>query len=600
MLFNKVLRTGSYPREWNLGYVSTIFKAGKRDNPDNYRCITIISCLGKLFGTVLNNRLQIFLEKYEIIKDVQIGFKKKSRTVDHMFVLKAILDKYKCLKKKLFLCFVDFSKAYDSVWRHGLLFKLLNYEIGGNFYECIKHMYSNTSCAIKEKQMCSDQVETFKGVRQGDPLSPTLFNIYTNDIPDIFLEEECQPITLYERKLSVLQYADDIVIMSETVEGMKKCLHNLEEYCGKWLLDVNVSKTKIMCTMSNKTGDPIFTINNKVVEIVHEYKYLGCIIDDKGSFRKGMKLLYDKARRAIFALKRYTANNNLNAKILLDLFDKMIEPVLLYASEIWTGEIYKNVRKNIYDKFEGELLHRSFVKYTLKVHKKASTIAIMSETGRYPVILNAIKQVIKYQERISSMGSNTLLSEALQTCQEIKCKKTGWVHEFEKLNDLFKVDEYLYSNAQLAKEIMKINYRSNINKDIMESNKLRTFKLFKNELKYEPYLNIVKNETDRSNLTRFRISAHDLNIERGRYNKKDIINRKCRFCEEIEDEQHIFSCPKYENYRNALYEKITCQVPNFDDLDTKSKFIFLMSSEDNITKDVAKFITNVFNIRKGE
>lgn len=94
------------------------------------------------------------------------------------------------------------------------------------------------------------------------------------------------------------------------------------------------------------------------------------------------------------------------------------------------------------------------------------------------------------------------------------------------------------------------------------------------------------------------MSAHDLHVETGRYCKTDISQRKCKFCQDIEDERHVFSCHKYESYRKTLYEKISENVPNFRNLNEENKFIYIMSLEDENIKDVARYISNVMEIRK--
>ena len=138
-LFNKLLIFGYFPQCWNDGYISPIYKSGETTDPNNYRGITINSCLGKFFTLLLNSRSTNFLDSNNIIKPNQIGFRKSFRTADRIFVLKTILDSYFKDKKKLYVCFVDFKKASDSVWRNGHFFKLINCGISKTF---------NNSCII--------------------------------------------------------------------------------------------------------------------------------------------------------------------------------------------------------------------------------------------------------------------------------------------------------------------------------------------------------------------------------------------------------------------------------------------------------------------
>jgi exonuclease III len=596
-LFNKILSMGEYPEKWNIGYISTIHKAGPKENPDNYRCLTIISCLGKIFGSILNNRLQEFLEKYNIIKNTQIGFKKKSRTQDHMFVLKTVIDKYKMLKKDLFVCFVDFSKAYDNVWRNALLYKILLQNVGGNFYKCIKNMYAKTLCVVKEGNYYSDPVETLLGVRQGDPLSPALFNLFTNDIPDLF-DDSCKPVMLNESSIQCLQYADDIVIFSESKEGLQQCLTKLEQYCKVWEMSVNTKKTQIM-VYSNKRSRPNyqFMFNDATLNIVDEYKYLGCIFSNNRNFKKCTELLADKAKRATFYIKKILKQNNLSPSHQLNIFDKMVVPIMTYGAEIWCGDFIKKLTKtDKNDCIPAEKIHRHYIKYVLGVHRKASNDAVMAESGRYPIFGEAIKLFINYANHLINAKPGSLLKEANEVAKDLENHNIGWWYEYRKI-----IKSLDYDNEELvmAKEV-KLKFQEKIREttisNIKKGKKLRTYCLFKDIYKYEPYLDQVKNVRHRKDFTRLRISAHDLNIERGRYANLQVEKRLCKFCNNIEDEKHVMMiCEEYSDIRKLFLDKLIKINPNLAQLDCDNCFIYIMSSEDEeFTKSVSHFVTLLF------
>ena len=114
-LFNLVLSTGHYPSIWSIGRIVSIHKKGDPSNPVNYRGITISSTLGKLFNSILNRRLCNFLDDRNILCDEQSGFRKKHRTSDHMFILKNVINKYKRGRKSLYIAFVDFKQAFDTI-----------------------------------------------------------------------------------------------------------------------------------------------------------------------------------------------------------------------------------------------------------------------------------------------------------------------------------------------------------------------------------------------------------------------------------------------------------------------------------------------------
>ena len=133
VLFNSILRTGQYPSQWCKGFIIPIFKNGDPMYPNNYRGITILNALSKLFNTIMNNRLKSYILKHRLVDQKQIGFKKGARTSDHMFVLKTLIDKYTTKNGQLYTCFVDFKKAFDSVNHVYLLYKLQKAGIHGFF-----------------------------------------------------------------------------------------------------------------------------------------------------------------------------------------------------------------------------------------------------------------------------------------------------------------------------------------------------------------------------------------------------------------------------------------------------------------------------------
>ena len=123
-LFNLILNSRNFPTQWNFGLIKNLHKGGNKDDPNNYRGITLNSSLGKLFCAILHQRLALFCDKNNIIAKEQAGFRKGYRTTDHIFILKTIVKSYIRQNKKLYTCFVDMEKAFDSVCRKGLLHKI--------------------------------------------------------------------------------------------------------------------------------------------------------------------------------------------------------------------------------------------------------------------------------------------------------------------------------------------------------------------------------------------------------------------------------------------------------------------------------------------
>ena len=150
-LFNLIFISRCTPSSWSLGLISLIYKSGEKMDPDNYRGICVISCLSKLFLLILTQRLSSFVNTCKIINRSQIGFQNSKRTSDHIFSLKTIINKHvsSVPRGKIYMCFVDFKKAHDSVWQEGLFAKLEALNINGPFLDLLKSLHKNASYSVK-------------------------------------------------------------------------------------------------------------------------------------------------------------------------------------------------------------------------------------------------------------------------------------------------------------------------------------------------------------------------------------------------------------------------------------------------------------------
>ena len=303
-LFNLILSTSHFPHQWNESLISLLHKKGSFYDTNNYRGISITSCLSKCFTALMADRLLNCLETNNLLHFSQAAYRKKSRTTDHIFTFKSILNNY-CLKKKqkLYCCFIDFKKAFDSVWRDAMLLKLLQLGIGGEFYYLIKNMYSITKSRIRFSKGLTEYFHSELGIKQGDCLSPILFNVFINDMHSIF-DNHCDGILVNDIKLNHLLFADDLVIVSETRSGLQKCLDKLHDYTQTWALDINIGKIKaIIFQRYGKRTQDNFNIGGLEIEQVNKYTYLGIPFDSSGCFTSAEIELKSKALKAMFQLQ---------------------------------------------------------------------------------------------------------------------------------------------------------------------------------------------------------------------------------------------------------------------------------------------------------
>ena len=171
-----------------------------------------MSCLAKLFHSLVNNRLVSYLKKHSVSSEFQIGFMKGYRTTDHIFVLRFLIDNYvnRC-QKDIFAPFIDFCKAFDRIWRDALVLKLLQSGVKGRMIRIIENMYRTTEYGVKCQGGITPFFSSSLGVRQGSNISSTLFNIFINDIRNIFTG--IKGFRVGEKEVNFLLYADDLIVV---------------------------------------------------------------------------------------------------------------------------------------------------------------------------------------------------------------------------------------------------------------------------------------------------------------------------------------------------------------------------------------------------
>ena len=627
-VFNECLKKGIYP--WNTALITPLHKKGDKDNPNNYRAIAVGSNLGKLFSSILLERLIHFRSKYCPDTTNQLGFVKEAQTSDHIFTLRTCIEKYTKQKKRLYTCFVDYRKAFDTVCREALLYKLCKLGIKGNFFNCVKYMYQNSSAKLKLLNKISEAIDILIGTEQGHPMSPELFKTYLLDLSiDLNKVLGLDIPNLNGELISHLLWADDLVLIALDPKSLQTLINKVHQFCEQWGLSVNISKTAIM--VFNKTGRQLqeshgFKYGSLTIPSARTYCYLGIVFNLNGSTTAATDELRKKGLKAYFALKSIINLGELSTKSVFKLFDALILPVVAYGCQTWLQEtnFVKAVinganRKVILQKLATdplEKLHLRFLKWTLQVHKKCSNLACYGDAGRFPLVIQLTKQVISYFNRLQALDqarSNSLVRHAFA---EQRTNKFTWYQNTIKIMEVAG-HHHQTSSACPAHIKSKLQQYFNV---LWETERHTSSKLsYYNQVKitphvhYEDFLDLACGE-DRKCLMRLRSSSHRLNCETGRYvTDKELTKssgtkswyKRCEFCttEETkwlsnlpfcniiqEDEHHVLiSCPRYHQLRTELQE------------DTKS--LLLRNEEHNKlykephVNSFSRYVTRIFRER---
>ena len=332
ILFNALFIHGLVPNDFLTGTISPTVKnsTGDINSANNYRGITLCSIFSQLFENALRLKFGHFLGS----DDLQFGFKPKHSTNHAVYTLKSCVDYFTKRGSNVYVAFLDFSKAFDTISHYGLFLKLMNRKVPLCFLLMIMFWYLNMSYDVKWAGSRSSYFDVLCGTKQGGILSPDFFAIYIDDlIADLKrLGVGCHII---KRFIACLLFADDMSLIAPTRESMQQMLNVCATYCRKFCLQFNVNKTKVM--VFGKLSNATFSLANisfqgVPLEYVQKCKYLGFHIVSSLHF----KLSIHEDLCGFFASANSILNSMVRPKenVLMQLLFTNCVPRLTYGAAI--------------------------------------------------------------------------------------------------------------------------------------------------------------------------------------------------------------------------------------------------------------------------
>ena len=337
---NAVFNTGQRPELWDITNITPIPKSGDLSNPENYRGISLTSIISKTFNRMLLNRIRDHVDP--LLRFNQNGFRQGRGTVGQILALRRLLEGVQARKLPAVLTFVDFRKAFDSIHRGKMCKILLSYGIPEKIVSAISNMYDTTKARVISPDGETEEFDIQAGVLQGDTLAPFLFIIVLDyclrqAIPEDKAQELGFTITprqsrrIGKETITDLGFADDLALLSDTVDQAQELLLALERHAAKIGLQINSKKTEYM-SFNQSSNVPISTLNGSKLQKVHNFKYLGAWMASTSQdihVRKGL------AWKSINKLQKIW-KSDLPRQLKVNIFQTLVEPVLLYGSETWT------------------------------------------------------------------------------------------------------------------------------------------------------------------------------------------------------------------------------------------------------------------------
>ncbi|PSR77303.1 hypothetical protein PHLCEN_2v7960, partial [Hermanssonia centrifuga] len=357
------------PENWQEVVICNLPKPGSDPELcDGYRGISLLSVVLKVLLQIMTERLQDAAEKAELVAPEQSGFRRREEAMAQVIAIADIVRRRKLKGHSTFGVFIDFKKAYDRV-PHGALYRVLDHlGVRGKFLNLVKHIYSNSTMAVRMGGITGDKFTMKRGTRQGCPLSPLLFILFINRIikdcssggvrvPGLRKYKnpwQGMPGHDTEHYCEGGMYADDLLTLDRTVRGAQQTLRKIEKWARRWGMELGLPKCGVMGWITNDLDEEEFNsvqflINAGTVPKVDRYKYLGVWFDPSlGDHRSGtsvfggsLELHNSRFRaaeglKAVHALRPLLLDRKCPLPIKVTLIRNLLLPLMLYGSE-WTG-----------------------------------------------------------------------------------------------------------------------------------------------------------------------------------------------------------------------------------------------------------------------
>jgi hypothetical protein len=346
-IFNACLRIGFFPSAWKIGKIFPIAKPGKEaSSPANYRPITLLPIVGKIFEKTILSRILEFTEDNQILRDQQFGFRARHSTTQQIMRIVETVSLRFNQNKSTAMTLLDIEKAFDAVWHEALLHKIHSYGFPMYLVKIISSFLTNRHSFVSIGKASSSSFSITAGTPQGSPMSPPLFNIFMNSIP-------------VPRHCKIAIYADDTALFSsiknydlETlVKRMEQGLKEIESELSSWKIRLNSLKTEtILFTKSlimlRKLQNHRISFNDNFLEWLPLVKYLGVVLDSKLLLSKNIENNVAKAGRAMKVLFPLLKKNScLPLKPKLTLYRSYIRPILTYACPVFANAAKTHLNK---------------------------------------------------------------------------------------------------------------------------------------------------------------------------------------------------------------------------------------------------------------
>ena len=410
-LYTSMLTHGFIPESLMKTVITPIVKSQNKSKSDvnNYRPIAVASTFLKILESIIKDRLVNQLQ----VSDHQFGYKKQLSTESCAFTLKSVLHKYVNRNSKMYVCFLDASKAFDLV-NHNSLFRILESRgVSANILRIVKYLYKFQKCQVSWDGETSDDFVSTRGVKQGGILSPSFFNVYMHELSER-LDSIRTGCIVGSKLVNHLLYADDLVIFSPTAEGLRKLLRVCDSFAENFNLVFNSAKSVCMALTKNKflanIPVPNMYLQGNVLSTVNRVKYLGYIItsdlSDDADIEERVRWIYSVAN----ILKRKFSNCKtvVKSKLFSSYFNQFYGLTLWAQASTRTLQsikvAYNDAFRIFFDVKRGESVSLNMVRHNVRTLQEMRRICIYRSLERFKRSPNVLVQTCMGEEYSSLLS----------------------------------------------------------------------------------------------------------------------------------------------------------------------------------------------------
>lgn len=373
-LLKQIWSTSQIPADWTTALIHPLHKKGDKKDVNNYRGISLLSVSYKILSKALLKRAEKQLDHQ--IGEYQAGFRKSRSCIDQIFCLKSIISRSKSRNIPLYVTFIDFQKAYDCVDRQTLFQILQEFGLDNKTREIIQATLTGTSSKVKFRSSISDPFQIKTGVRQGDGLSPLLFNCALEKVirdwrTEVHKHKIPSGVTIGRIRSGIsidcLAFADDLALFAQTPESATAQINFLQDAAAKVGLQISYSKTKFI-SLDKQAPQTLHTAYGDVHKVDH-FKYLGEWISPSHSEKKAMETRIQKLNIALHLTRGIYNKKCISQNAKLRHYQTVIRPEALYAAECLNlnnkGSIQKLEveERKILRKIYGPIVKENYVRH---------------------------------------------------------------------------------------------------------------------------------------------------------------------------------------------------------------------------------------------